>query len=46
MVIIIIINIAIITMQSSFANYNLPVKAGYTRKGAIIHITTESVSRE
>ena len=27
-------------------NYNLPVKAGYTRKGAIIYTTTQSVSRE
>ena len=46
MVIFIITNIKIITMQFSFANYNLPVKVGYTRKGAIIYTTTQSVSRE
>ena len=27
-------------------NYNLPVKVGYTRKGAIISTTIQSVSRE
>ena len=46
MMMIIIINITIVTMQFLLSNYNLQVKVGYTRKGAIICTTIQSVSRE
>ena len=45
MMIIIIINITIITMQFPLPNYNLPVKVGYTRKEAINCTNIQSVSR-